>query len=194
MKRTRSLIAGLLLAAGIGGVAFAQGGGKPGGCDGMGPMGMGPMSGQGGPAGKQAGMKFDPAQRAERHLTMLKGQLKISAEQEPLWQAYAEKMKGEAGKGMRAMRDTAAAPQAALSAPERMAKMQAVMEERVAAMRDVHEHFNRLYAVLTPEQQATADQFAARMGPSQGQGRRGAKGAGKSGQGQGPGRMAAPQG
>ena len=170
MKRTHSLIAALILAAGIGGVAIAQPGmGKPGGCDGMGPMDK---------MGRQAGMKFDPAERAGKRLDYLKYQLKITAEQEPLWNAYAEKMTAEAGKGMKALRDTS---DDKLSAPERMAKMQSVMEERVAAMRGVHDSFNRLYAALTPEQKAVADKQVAQMGSGM-----------KKGPG-GPGRMMPPQ-
>ncbi len=182
MKRNHTIIASLILAAGLSGVAIAQGGRSMGGCDGMGPMGMG----QSGQMGKQGGMKVDPAQRAERHLSMLKGQLKISPEQEPLWQAYAEKMKADAGKGMHAMRDQMADTK--LTAPERMTKMQTLMEEHLTKMKGVHDSFNRLYAALTPEQKATADQHLAQMG-RQG---KAAKPGRNGGPGQGPGRAAVP--
>lgn len=169
MKRTHSIIAGLILATTLAGGAIAQGRG----CDYGGPMGMGPMGGQGGPAGKQAGGKFDPAQRAERHIAVLKDALKITPEQQPLWQAYAEKMKAEAGKGFQAWRNAPADEK--LSAPERMARMQSLMEEHLAGMKGVNESFGRLYAALTPEQKTIADQYAARMGPNK-QGRRGPQG------------------
>ncbi len=188
MKRSHKIIAGLIVAAGISSVAFAQQAGRGGwGCDGAGPMGMGPMSGQGSPMGKQASMKFDPALRAERRLDFFKGQLKLTPEQEPLWQAFASKVKDEAGKGMRTMRDQSA--DANLTAPERMAKMQSLMQERLTAMGGVHESFNRLYAALTPEQQKMADQQAAMMG----RGGMGGKGKGGKGGGRpGPGRMMPP--
>jgi hypothetical protein len=191
MKRIHKILAGLIVAAGISSVAFAQAGRGPGsmGCDGMGPMGMGPMAGQGmqgGKMGRHAGMRFDPTQRAERHLGFLKEQLKLTPDQEPLWQAFAEKAKGEAGKGMQAMRDQAA--DANLTAPERMAKMQTLMQERVNAMAGVHESFNRLYAGLTPEQKKIADQHAAQMG----RGGVGGKGGMGGGMGPGPGRMMPP--
>jgi protein CpxP len=182
MKRNHTIIASLILAAGLSGIAFAQGGRNMGGCDGMGPMGMGP----GGQMGKQGGMKFDPAQRAERHLTMLKGQLKITPEQEPLWQTYAEKMKANAGTGMHAMRDQMADTK--LTAPERMARMQTLMEEHLAKMKGVHDSFSRLYAALTPEQKVMADQHVAQMG-QQG---KGGKPNRSGGPGSGPGRVAAP--
>lgn len=194
MKRTHKIIAGLILAAGIGGSAIAQTGPQanpqaPGGWDC--PMGMGPMAGQMGqmgPKGMRAGMRMDPALRAERHLGFLKDQLKLTPDQEPLWQAFAEKAKGEAGKGMQAMRGQAA--DANLTAPERMAKMQSLMQERVNAMAGVHDSFNRLYGALTPEQKKLADQHAAQMGP----GGKGGMGGGRGGMGPGPGRMAPPQG
>lgn len=172
MKRNHKIIAGLIIAAGISGAAIAQG---RAGCDGMGPMGTGPMVGQ---MGRPASMKFDPAARAERNLDMLKGPLKLTKEQEPLWQAYAEKMRAEAGKGRQAFQAQAADEK--LSAPERMAKMQTLMEERLVAMKGVHESFGRLYAVLTPEQKATADQYVARMGQGMSQ-----RGGGMGGPGRG---------
>ncbi len=182
MKRTHKIIAGLIMAAGIGGVALAQGGSRGMGCDGNGAMG--PMGMSGGQMGRHVAMKFDPAQRAERHLAMLKYQINVTDAQEPLWQAYEQKMKAEAGKGMQAFRTQPVDEK--LSAPERMAKMQSLMEERLVAMKDVHESFNRLYAAMTPEQKAKADQFAADMGP----GRKGGRG-GRHG---GPGRMMPSQG
>ena len=158
MKRSHKILAGLVLAGTLSGVALAQG---RGGCDAYGSMGMG-MMGQGGPMGRHASMQFDPAQRAEQHMDFMKYQLKITAAQEPLWTAFAEKMKAQAGKGWQAMQNQQA--NAKLTAPERMAQMQSMLEERLAAMKDVHESFNRLYAALTPEQQQAADKFAARMG------------------------------
>ncbi|MDO8960138.1 MAG: Spy/CpxP family protein refolding chaperone, partial [Rhodocyclaceae bacterium] len=170
MKRNHSIIAGLIVAATFSGAALAQVGmGQMGMGPGMGPggpMGMGPGMGQGGPMARQAAMKVDPAQRAERRLEMLKVQLKLTDQQEPLWQAFAEKAKSEAGRGMQAMRNLAADPK--LTAPERMAQHQAMMQARLTAMTGVHDSFNRLYEALTPEQKTVADQQAARMGPGMG--------------------------
>ncbi|MEW6514742.1 MAG: Spy/CpxP family protein refolding chaperone [Pseudomonadota bacterium] len=181
MKRTYKIIAGLILAAGIGGVAIAQGGPRGMGCDAQGSMGPMMGMGPGGPMGRHAAMKVDPSQRAERHLAMLKYQLNVTDAQEPLWQAYEQKMKAEAGKGMQAFRTQTGDDK--LTAPERMAKMQKLMQERVDAMAGVHDSFNRLYEALTPEQKQKADQFAASMGPGKG---------GKGGRMGGPGRMMPP--
>lgn len=187
MKRNHTIIAGLIVAATFSGVALAQVGMGPMGMGpGMGPggqMGMGPGMGHGGPMARQASMKVDPALRAERRLEMFKFQLKLTPQQEPLWQAYAESML-DSGKAMRAMRDQPV--DAKLTAPERMAQQQSMMQARLNVMTGAHENFNRAYAVLTPEQKAVADQYVARMG----QGMAGPRGGGMP---RGPGRGVLPQ-
>ncbi len=105
--------------------------------------------------GMHRGMHMgDPSARSEQHLAQLKSKLKITAQQEPLWAAFAEKAKAQAGQGMKAKRDAMQQP---MTAPERMSQMTAMMKERVAAMESTHESFNRLYEALTPEQKAVAD-------------------------------------
>lgn len=182
MESSKKIFA-TLVAAGILGttaIAWAQpgmGGGR-GDC-GMGQMGMGGMGGK--PGMMKSGMKFDPAARAEQHLTWLKSELKPTAQQEPLWNAFADKAKAEAGKGMQAMRDKAQDDK--LTAPERMAQMNSVMKERLTAHEAVTDSFKRLYESLTPEQKKTADQHMSRMGSMGGPGgRRGGPPAAKPGQ------------
>jgi Spy/CpxP family protein refolding chaperone len=167
MNRRNTLIAGFLAAGAVAfGVAYAQGG-----------PGCGP---DGGPGMKRSSMQrggmMDPGARVEQRLTRLKTELKLTSQQEPLWQAFAEKSTAEAGKGMQAMRGRMQSDKP-VSAPERMAQMQAMMKDRVAAMESVNESFNRLYAALTPEQKAAADkQFsnAGRQRPGPGRGAPGA--------------------
>jgi periplasmic protein CpxP/Spy len=121
--------------------------------------------GRGGCGDRPAMMRdggFDPAAMADQRLSRLKSDLKITPEQEPLWQAFAEKAKGEAGKGLAAMREQA--KDASLTAPERMSRKTELMKQRVAAMESVNDAFARLYAGLTPEQRKFADEHAARMG------------------------------
>lgn len=156
MKRT--IISALILAAGLGSLSLAHARGPAWGCEGYGPM-AGPL----GHGARPVAAKFDPVQRAERRLAVFKAELKLTPEQEPLWQAFAEQAKAEAGKGFKAWQAQAA--DAALTAPERMARLEALMEERLAAMKGVHERFNRLYAALSPEQKKIADQHAAFAGP-----------------------------
>jgi hypothetical protein len=165
MKRNHKIIAGLVVAATLSGVAFARGGGY-GGCDGSGPMAMGAQ-------GQQAVARFNPGQRVERHLEQLKNQLQLNPQQEPLWQAFVEQMQEQAGKGMKSLRVARTAPaDGQLTAPERMAQMQERMQERLNAMVAVQESFKQLYAALTPEQRLLADEYAAQMGkrPMRGKG------------------------
>lgn len=145
--KTRTRIFAAMAAVGIMGVgalAIAQPGG---GCDGR----MGMMS-----------VRFDPAARADQHLARLKADLKLTATQEPLWQAFAEKAKSEAGKGFTAMRENS--QDLGLSAPDRMAKRTEIMKDRVAAMESVNATFRPLYESLSVEQKRVADIYAARIG------------------------------
>jgi hypothetical protein len=136
----------------------------------------------------QQGGMMDPGARAEQRLTRLKSDLKITAQQEPLWQAFAEKSKGEAGKGMQAMRERMKDDKP-VSAPERMAQMQGMMKERVASMESVNESFSRLYAGLTPEQKTAADKHFSNAGRHQ----HGAAGGKPRGEGQGAPRATEPR-
>ena len=174
MNRNNMILTGFLAAsATFFGVAYAQG---PG-CSDDGKPGMKRSSMQ------QGGM-MDPSARVEQRLALLKGELKLNAQQEPLWQAFAEKSKAEAGKGMQAMRESMKDDKP-VSAPERMAQMQGAMKQRAAAMESVSESFNRLYAALSPEQKSAADKHFSMAGRQQhGPGR---GGPGRGGQGGAPG-------
>ena len=157
MNRKNTIVAGILAASAVFfGIAYAQG---PG-CDGDGKPGMKRSSMQ------RGGMMVDPGARVEQRLTRLKAEIKVTAQQEPLWQAFAEKSKAEAGKGMQAMRERMQNDKP-VSAPERMAQMQGIMKERVATMESVNEAFNRLYSALTPEQKAAADKHFSAAGRHQ---------------------------
>jgi hypothetical protein len=154
MNLNRKIIAGLIAASAAGfGVAYAQG-------SGCGPDGMPGMKG----ASMQRGSMMEPGARAEQRLTLLKSELKITGEQEALWKAFADKSKAQAEKGRQAMRERMQSDKP-LTAPERMAQMQAMMKERVASMEAVNEAFTRLYTGLTPEQKAAADKHFSMAGP-----------------------------
>lgn len=187
MKR-RNLMIAAVVAAGVGalGGAVAQGNGPDGGPGmrggmmqgGMGQGGMGPggMGGMG-PGGMMQGRgMMDPSARVEQRLTRLKGELKLTAQQEPLWQAFAEKSKAEASKGAETRRQHMSNDKP-MTAPERLAQMQAGMKDRLAAMEGVTDSFNRLYAALSPEQKAAADKHFSGMGRQPQAGGRGGPGA-----------------
>lgn len=157
MKINKRVIAGFVattaMAFGISSAMAQRGGGD---CPMQGGPGMMSQDGRG------PGMRGDPATMAGKRLDTFKSELKITPVQEPLWQAFAEKAKAEAGKGMAAMRDQQTDEK--LTAPERMNRMNTLMKERLAAMEDVAESFKRLYDSLSPEQKLVADQHAAHMG------------------------------
>jgi len=154
MTRTHTLIAGLVagLALAVAAATYAQPSGGMG--HGYGPgMGMGPGH------GLMAGV--DPAAMADSHLSDLKAQLKINTSQEAAWQAFATQAKAQAG-STQAMRDQM--QQDAGTAPERMAQRTTAMQLRAAGMATMTNAFGALYAVLSPEQKAIADQNVGMMG------------------------------
>lgn len=166
MKLNSKTVAGLLATTAVAFSIAAQAAEPAAGCE---MMGRGMMQ-------ERMKMMGDPAARAEQHITRFKSELKITAAQEPLWQAFAEKVKANAGQGMQAMREKG---KAAMPAPERMAQMIAMMKERTTAMESVSEPFKRLYDALTPEQKAVADKhgvFGHSMGPRMGKPGPGPKG------------------
>lgn len=167
MKTNHKLIAGVVagVALAVAAASYAQpyGGMGPGQTGAMGMMGQGfsPAMGMGmGPGhGPMAGGDF--AVLMASRLDELKTQLKITPAQEGVWQAYVEQAKQQAA-GMQTMHTQL--QQNAATAPERMALHTSAMQQRSAAMVAMNEAFNTLYAVLTPEQKALADQGLGMMG------------------------------
>ncbi|HEX8964683.1 MAG TPA: Spy/CpxP family protein refolding chaperone [Rhodocyclaceae bacterium] len=149
--------------------------------------GMGPGGGPGAGGCPMYGgqMKGKPGAWADQHLAQFKSQLKITSEQEPLWQAFADKVKASTGQRAAHWQQM----QQAKTAPERMNLMLEHMKQHTAAMEGVNDSFKRLYDALTPEQKAVADKFQPFGGPMGGK-RGGMRGRGPGGGGpgmQGPG-------
>jgi len=154
MKRTHTLIAGAVagVALALAAATYAQPSGGMGQGLGAG-MGMGPGHGH------HAGV--DPAVMVESRLSDLKAQLKITPAQEALWQTYAAQAKQQAA-SMQALH--AQMEEGTGTAPDRMAKRTAAMQQRAAGMATMTDAFSKLYAGLTPEQKAIADQNVGMMG------------------------------
>jgi periplasmic protein CpxP/Spy len=154
MKRTHTVVAGLVagIALGVAALAIAQ----PFG--GMGP-GFGPGMGMGPGHGPMAGV--DPSAMIDSRLSDMKAQLKITTAQEGAWQTFTAAAKQQAA-GMQAMR--AQMQQDPGTAPGRMAQRSTAMQQRSDAMATMTNAFNALYAVLSPEQKAVADQSFGMMG------------------------------
>lgn len=122
--------------------------------------------GDGKPMAKPGAMHsemMDPSARVERRLARLKAELKPTGQQEPLWQAFAEKSKSEAAKNFQAMSERMKSDKP-MTAPERLAQVQDQMKLRLAGMESVSESFKNLYAVLSAEQKSVADQHFSGMG------------------------------
>jgi protein CpxP len=153
MKKIHTVLAGVVagVSLAVATATFSQ----PFGGMGHGP---GPGMGHGQGHGPMAGA--DPSVRVDSHLSDLKAQLKITAAQETAWQAFTAAAKQQAA-GMQAMH--AQMQQDSGTAPERMAQHAAAMQQRGAAMATMSAAFGSLYAVLTPEQKAVADQHAGMM-------------------------------
>lgn len=153
-----SLVAGLMLAAGL---AYSQVpmGGAP--CDMTGPHGYMPgqgMSHRGMGRMDTARMQARMQARMDARHAALKAALKLTAAQEPAWTAFVDAHKPPAGmKGL-----PAAMPDLAkLTTPERLDKMKELraqhLGEMTAAMDKRSEATKAFYAVLTPEQQKVFD-------------------------------------
>jgi hypothetical protein len=141
MKSWRNIAVGLATVAALGAAAGA-------------------VQAQGASAGAGYGHSHDPVAAADKRLGRLKADLKITAAQEPAWNAYAAQVKQHAG-DMQALHNQmreGASDNTRPSAPERVerqaqfAKQQQEYLERLALVT------KDLYATLTPEQKTLADQ------------------------------------
>jgi len=108
----------------------------------------------------QPGMAQRHAQRMEsmqkyhaERQAKLKTELKLTAEQEPAWNAFVARTAHEP----RAMQAMAREDWAKLTTPERLDKMQALKAERDAQMAKRIDATKSFYAALTPEQQKVFD-------------------------------------
>ena len=132
----------------------------PGG--GAGPMAYGPMGY--GPMGRGMGPQAygNPAAAADWRLSGLKSELKITAAQESAWKAFADQAKQQAEAMQKLM--TTAQSNAQATAPERIEQRNQIMKKQQEQMEKGTAAFKDLYAVLSPEQKALADQRMGMMG------------------------------
>lgn len=157
MQRSTKIAAATLAALALAAVSAVSAFPGPG----MGP-GFGPMAGGPGAFGPRfAG--GDMTAFADQRLGELKTELKITAAQEPAWTAFAGKAKEQA-QTMQARR--AKMQEAGSPAPDRMGQRTEFMKQRMAGMDSMNAAMKDLYAVLSPEQKAVADQrFGHADGP-----------------------------
>ena len=195
MKRATKIIItlGTAVSLGIAAVAvsahpsgYGWGGGHMGGYGpgyGMGPgmmggygpgngmgWGRGHMSGYGpgygsGPQGAFSGCYGDQ----EGRLAALKTELGITAEQDSAWQAFVRNAKQQFEK-RQAWFGKMQEAQSAASVPERLERRNEVMKQRQSEIEANTAALKDLYAALTPEQKAIADERLGGFGPGYGMG------------------------
>ena len=134
-------------------------------------MGPGMMGGYGPGYGMGPGMMGGWGS-ADEGLAALKAELGITAKQDSAWQAFASNAKKHQETRqawiakMHEARGAGSAPELLAQQTEHMKQRQAEMAANAAALKD-------LYATLTPEQKAIADQRFGGFGPGWNQGHRG---------------------
>jgi hypothetical protein len=149
---------------------YGMGAGMMGGY-GPGPgMGPGMMGGYGPGAGMGPQAMFhNRFGNAEDNLAALKTELGITAKQDPAWQAFAKNAKQQ-DESRQAWFTKMQQARSAGSAPELLAQQAEVMKQRQAEMEANVAALKNLYAALTPEQKALADQRFGGFGPGYGAG------------------------
>lgn len=110
----------------------------------------------------QGGM-MDSVARAEKHLSELKAELKLTNDQEPAWQTFSDQVKDQA-KSMAFMHDKKKEEMKDMSksAPDMMAMMASMMKEHAQNMSTMADNVKTFYATLTPEQKTAFDKVHMR--------------------------------
>jgi periplasmic protein CpxP/Spy len=107
-----------------------------------------------------------PSERVEERLAAAKTKLKITAEQETQWNAFADvtrKHAKTADERMKAMRDGKRS-QEKLTAVQRLERRQQMLAAQSKRLDEVIATAKPLYAVLSSEQKAIADELMSRRG------------------------------
>lgn len=171
----RSLIASAVAATGLAGAALAE---DNTGTDWWPGWGMGRRMGGGGMMGWRGMMMggYDPAgllDRVDGRLADLKAGLKLTDAQAPAWDELAKTVKQTAETHSAMMTDMMQKMHSGefwkMKLPDRLALQEAHLGARLEEMKAVRAAAGKLYAVLTPEQQAKADDMDLPvMGPGMG--------------------------
>jgi protein CpxP len=114
-----------------------------------------------------------PSERVEARLTEAKTKLKITAEQEAQWNTFADVTRRQAkaaDEHVKAMRDGKQSQAKKLTAVERLERRQQMAATHSQRLTEIIAAAKPLYAALSAEQKAIADEM---LTPRRGQGRRG---------------------
>jgi hypothetical protein len=130
--------------------------------------GPGMMQGDGGwghMMGMGRMMMGDPGRHMGGRLAFIEAELGVTEAQRPLWDAYAKAVRGAAA-SMAALHGRMQGMQTAPSLPERLALMEEMMANRLAALQTVRGEATALYEALSPAQREVADSIMGMgMGP-----------------------------
>ena len=152
LNTTKALIATVLATAfaGVSVTAIAQNATAP--AD-MHAQHMGQRANASGPMdpARMAEMQKKMSERHTQRMERMKAELKITAAQEPAWNAYVARTAHEP------RQPGATEDWSKLTTPQRLEKMQALHNERSAEMAKRIDATKSFYAQLTPEQQKTFD-------------------------------------
>ena len=119
--------------------------------------GRGPMRGRGRGMMGGGGSMMGAPWTTGSYLESLKGELGITAAQEPAWKEYTDTVSG-AAETMQAMHQTMYESMGTASWEERQNMMNAMLQARQGAFDSVREAAQKLTAALDPEQKKRADQ------------------------------------
>lgn len=129
--------------------ALAQFGGR---------RGRGGMDRGGGPdAGQGKAGKPEPTPMLEVTLHELQEDLKLAPEQQPLFEAYAETLRGLANDVARERQRQSAAKALSATLVERIDRNVDALRNRLTAVEDIAQAAKALYLKLNPDQQRAAD-------------------------------------
>jgi hypothetical protein len=117
-----------------------------------GMMGMSAESGRMGMMGRM------PFEHVEGRLAFLRAELKITKEQQPQWNAFANASRAS-GKTMRAAHEKMTGMAAPTSWPERLDRSEQALAARLSAVKALKTSTRALYEVLSDEQKKLADEL-----------------------------------
>ena len=120
-----------------------------------------------------------PAERAEARLAELHKRLAITEAQAQQWDAFAKVMRENAA-ASQAIYEERAQRKGTLTAVDTLRIFQRMTETNAEGVKRLVPAFETLYAALSPEQQAKADQIFGEFGSDRGRGSAGGKSTGKS--------------
>lgn len=104
-----------------------------------------------------AGAPISLTAQIQELLDRLEGDLRITAAQKPLWNAYADRVRKFADDIARARFITRAGDAPETSASQQLERLGDVARNRLTAVEDIVDAGKALYAALAPDQKGTAD-------------------------------------